>query len=133
MPAQPSFSVNDAETVPVSHAFTPQGVSNVAGEALARWKNLGQSRPLGMEETMVASRRSKADGSVVQKFSTKIPITGLDVNGKTVVLRTIDAYTVVNSPVSSTEQERKNARFVHSAFQTLSALTPATDRAEGFW
>lgn len=133
MPAQPSFSVNDGETVPISHNFTPQGVSNVAGEALARWKNLGQSRPLGMEETMVASRRSKADGSVVQKFSTKIPVTGLDVNGKTVVLRTIDAYTVVNSPVGSTEQDRKNARLLHSVFQTFSTLSPAIDRAEGFW
>jgi len=82
---------------------------------------------------MVASRRQKADGSVVQKFSTKIPVMGLDVNGKTVVLRTIDAYTVVNSPVGSTEQERKNARVLHSVYLTWSGVSPAIDRAEGFW
>lgn len=133
MPAQPTISVNDGETVPVSHTFTPQGVSNVAGEALARWKNLGQSRPLGMEETMVASRRSKADGSVVQKFSTKIPVMGLDASGKTVVLRTLDVYTVVNSPVGSTEQERKNTRLMHTVLLTWSGVSPAIDRAEGFW
>lgn len=132
MPAQPTFSVNDGETVPVSHAFTPQGVSTAAGEALARWKNLGQTRPLGMEESMVASRRSKADGSVVQKFTTKIPVTGLDVNGKTVVLRTLDAYTVVNSPVGSTEQERKNVRLLHAVWSG-NTMAPAIDRAEGFW
>lgn len=127
-----SFSVNDAETTPVAHAFVPNGTIVQGSERISTWRNSAQGRPLGQEEVVTAYVRRKANQSYIQKVSMTLPVVAT-VNGVSTVVRTLRGYYVLEADPGSTEQERKNLR-------SMLASTPGSsvqhrdsfDKAEGF-
>lgn len=102
-----AFSVNDAETTPVTHTFVPNGTVVQGSERISTWRNTAQGRPLGQEEVVTAYARRKANQAYIQKVSMTLPVVAT-VNGVSVVVRTLRGYYVLEADPGSTEQERKN-------------------------
>jgi len=134
MPAQISFSVNDAAVTPVAHVFAPQGVKNVSGEDVGTWRNLAVAKPLGMEEAVISYARRKADGTTVFKMKLILPTTAVNsTTGKTEIIRSHEAAVTFTLPPSGLVQERKDLRTLLGNALISGQFTTAIDNAEGVW
>lgn len=104
MPQLQSISLNDRETVPVAHAFTPRDVIDGTG-TVVRYTGI-----LTGEETLTVSSR-RSGGKLRAKLTLKVPVVQTEtINGISTpkVVRTSFVACDFVFDETSTEQERKN-------------------------
>jgi len=104
MPALTSFSVNDRESTPAAHLFTPRGKK---GESHIFMTSAGV--PIGNEKVTVSTRDNGA--RIRSRVSIAIPVVQTEtINGiaNPKVVRTAYAVTEYVFDKHSSEQERKN-------------------------
>lgn len=104
MPQLQSISLNDRETTPVAHAFTPRDVIDGTG-TVVRYTGI-----LTGEETLTVSSR-RSGGKLRAKLTLKVPVVQTEtINGISTpkVVRTSFVACDFVFDETSTEQERKN-------------------------
>lgn len=104
MPAIGNIVINDAETTPVAHTFSPVTTDG----ALAKLANRAAGVPVGYE-TMSIELRPPAQANAAYRLLIKgnDPTTAV-VDGTDAVVRNNSVDFAVNFAQSSTAQERKN-------------------------
>lgn len=131
MPQLQSISLNDRETTPVAHAFTPRDVIDGVG-SVVRYTGI----LVGEEIFTVSSRRS--GGKLRAKLTLRVPVVQTEtINGISTpkVVRTAFFAGDFVFDESSTEQERKNLiGMVQDAFTASKLLVnDAVVKGEGIY
>jgi len=109
MVAATSFSVDDRESTPVSHTFTPNGFS--ADNSVAFFKNVG-SVPIEDEKFSISWRESKASQNRKVRLKLEVPVVVTEtINSVNVpkVARVAICDATFTFSLDSSEQERDNA------------------------
>jgi len=133
MPAQTSQSVNDGQTTPVAHVFSPLGALSVSGEVVARYINRAASALTGGAEQLIAYFKSKKDGGLTYRQAVIMPVTET-VGGVSVVTRTLRGTVTFDIPSNSTAQNRKDIRaLVANALAASTNFGTAVENGEGVW
>lgn len=104
MPAISSISVNDAETTPVAHVFSPVTTDGELGQ----WANRISGMPAGFEK-MSISVKPPGSATAAYRWEAKLahPVAA-SVDGIQTVVRTSNSTITLNFSQSGTIQERKN-------------------------
>jgi len=104
MPALASISVNDAESTPVAHVYSPVTTDGT----LAKFANRDAATPAGFETLSIDVRTPTAPSAayrVIAKGNDPVEAT---VDGQTVVVHNSSFELTLNFSQKSSAQERKN-------------------------
>jgi hypothetical protein len=126
-----SFTVNDRESTPVGHVFTPKRISTELAEFVET-----ASVPIGEKRVSISTRKSGSNYKVRTKLEVPTLVTEV-VNGVNVpkVPRTIFIDTTYTFPDLSSLQERKNAVGMHYNMQApaQTMIDASLTGLEGIW
>lgn len=108
MPAIGNIVINDGETTPIAHTFTPTTTNGAVAKLNAR----NSTTIEGWETLVVDVKQAQKSGQAAQvRIGLGDPVEAT-VDGQTVVVRTSSFELKFNSPITSTAQERKNMRLL---------------------
>lgn len=126
MPAIADIVVNDAETTPVAHTFSPVTTNG----ALAKLANRTATTPAGYE-TLQAEMRTPGGGRTAYQLVLGLndPVEAV-VDGQTVVVRNNSFELKFNFSPLSTAQERKNDLKMASNLLAHATIVAMADKLE---
>lgn len=106
MTAIADITINDGESTPVAHVFTP----DFASKGLAAWRNRSGGVPVGFEELAISDNglTSKSDVDRVA-VKLKLPVTAVNADtGIDELMYTLEFHGTYIVPKLSTTQQRDN-------------------------
>lgn len=126
MPALASISVNDAESTPVAHVFSPVTTDG----ALAKLANRAADTPAGFE-TLSIEVRSPVSATAAYRVIIKgnFP-TEATADGQTVIDHNSSFELAINFSQKSTSQERKNLAAMISNLLANATLVSVVENVE---
>lgn len=126
MPAMASISVNDAESTPVAHPFSPVTTSG----ATAKFANRTADTPAGFETLSIEVVQPKAASAAYRTLLKANLPTEATVDGQTAVVRNNSFEIALNFSQKSTAQERKNALKIASNLLAHSTVVSVVENVE---
>jgi len=137
MASQASISINDAESTPVSHTFTPEGAGwdpKIGGIA-AKWVDISATAAIGYWRLGLSFKRpTGSEKNYRVNAKTTVPVLET-LSGSTLagivaapsVAYVLSSETKAVLPERSTLQARKNANAIHKGFLANAAYTDAVE------
>lgn len=133
MPAMQSFSVNDRETTPVSHTFTPTDGGVSTGVAVLEE---AAAVPKGNRQVSLSRRKSTTASKARMLFKNPVLVTET-INGvnRYVVDRSSYVDVTFTFPADSTQQERANTigMFANMLAPGVTLVNDFLVKGEGVW